>query len=129
MLSIAVQVAAGLLASPQEVVVLHGDLHHANVLYFGPRGWLAIDPKGLIGERCFEYANLFCNPDFATANRPERFRRQIEVVAAAAGLQRDRLLAWVLAWTGLSAAFCLENGMSAQEAFALAEMAAREAGR
>ncbi len=33
----------------------------------GPRGWLAIDPKGLIGERGFEYANLFRNPDAEVA--------------------------------------------------------------
>ena len=30
-------------------VVLHGDVHHDNVLDFGPAGWLAIDPKGLWG--------------------------------------------------------------------------------
>jgi streptomycin 6-kinase len=29
---------------------------------FGARGWLAIDPKGLYGERGFDYANIFCNP-------------------------------------------------------------------
>ena len=34
-----------LLDSPQDVVVLHGDIHHGNILDFGPRGWLAIDPK------------------------------------------------------------------------------------
>ena len=55
--------ARELLAHPQDVVVLHGDIHHDNVLDFGDRGWLAIDPKGLIGERGFDYANLFCNPE------------------------------------------------------------------
>ena len=39
--------ARALLAEPREVSVVHGDLHHGNVLDFGPRGWLAIDPKGL----------------------------------------------------------------------------------
>ena len=38
-------VARELLAMPQDVVVLHGDIHHGNVLDFGERGWLAIDPK------------------------------------------------------------------------------------
>jgi len=41
-------------------VVLHGDIHHGNVLHFGDRGWLAIDPKGLRGDRAFDYANLPC---------------------------------------------------------------------
>ena len=54
-------VARRLLAEPREVTVLHGDLHHDNVLH-GSRGWLAIDPKGLIGERTYEVANLLGNP-------------------------------------------------------------------
>lgn len=48
-------------------MVLHGDVHHGNVLNFGARGWLAIDPRGLVGERAFDHANLLCNPDVATA--------------------------------------------------------------
>jgi len=36
-------------------VVLHGDLHHFNILSSGDR-WLAIDPKGIIGEPEFEPA-------------------------------------------------------------------------
>jgi streptomycin 6-kinase len=42
---------------------LHGDLHHENVLDFGERRWLAIDPHGLHGERFFDFANIFTNPD------------------------------------------------------------------
>jgi streptomycin 6-kinase len=53
--------ARSLLDAPGEAVVLHGDFHHDNVMDGGPRGWLAIDPKGLIGEREFEFANLFRN--------------------------------------------------------------------
>nr|QQZ48697.1 hypothetical protein JKL49_14525 [Phenylobacterium glaciei] len=56
-----------LLADPREVCVLHGDAHHGNFLDFGELGWLAIDPKGLIGDRGYDYANLLCNPDLATA--------------------------------------------------------------
>ncbi|WP_017512060.1 MULTISPECIES: aminoglycoside phosphotransferase family protein [Cupriavidus] len=53
--------AVHLLSGPRvEEVVLHGDIHHGNILYFGEWGWLAIDPKGLFGERGFDYANLFC---------------------------------------------------------------------
>ena len=55
--------AEALLADPREVCVLHGDLHHENVLDGGERGWLVIDPKGLLGERTYEYATTLCNPD------------------------------------------------------------------
>jgi streptomycin 6-kinase len=102
--------AHALLAAPQDPVVLHGDIHHGNVLDFGERGWLAIDPKGLYGERGFDYANIFCNPDQASALIPGRFERRVERVAQIAGLERQRLLQWILAWSGLSAAWILETG-------------------
>jgi streptomycin 6-kinase len=117
-----------LLASEQDVRVLHGDLHHENILDFEGRGWLAIDPKRLIGERTFEYTILFCDPDLgipglAHATRPEIFERRVEVVTEAAGLERERLLMWILAWTGLSAAWTLGDGQSPLIEFQVAEMA------
>ncbi len=96
-----------LLENPAEIVVLHGDLHHENVLDAGPRGWLAVDPKGLLGERGFDFANIFCNPDFAVAAAAGRLRTQASVVADAARLDRLRLLQWILAYAGLSAAWSL----------------------
>jgi streptomycin 6-kinase len=121
--------ASALLATPQGVTVLHGDIHHGNVLDFGPRGWLVIDPKGLIGERGFDYANLFCNPDTETATSPGRLARQVDVVATAAALDRGRLLRWILAYAGLSAAFAIEDGGSPKGALMVAELAAAELSR
>jgi streptomycin 6-kinase len=103
--------------------VLHGDIHHNNILWFGHRGWLAIDPKGLIGERGFDYANLFCNPDPRTATAPGCFARRVEVVAEAARLDRTRLLQWILAWAGLSSAWLLDEGSSAETSLNVAELA------
>jgi streptomycin 6-kinase len=118
-----------LLAQPQEVIPLHGDIHHENVLH-SRRGWLAIDPKGLIGERTFEYANILCNPDLKTAAQPGRLARQAQVIAGAARLDRTRLLQWVLAYAGLSAAWHLEDGQEeqARQTLAVAALAAAELG-
>jgi streptomycin 6-kinase len=99
-----------LLANPENIGVLHGDIHHHNVLYFGSRGWLAIDPKGLYGERTFDYANLFCNPDRAIANDPSIFLKRVQIVSELAQIDRKRLLQWILAWCGLSAAWMIEDG-------------------
>lgn len=109
------ETAQMLLAEPEEPTLLHGDLHHENVLDFGPRGWLAIDPHGLIGERGFDFANIFTNPDLSdpshpVATKPARFHRRLKVVAEAANIGHRRLLEWILAWTGLSAAWFLEDG-------------------
>lgn len=118
-------VARNLLAAPQEKVVLHGDLHHENILDAGERGWLAIDPKGLLGERGFDFANLFCNPDATTATAPGRLERQVNIVAEAAGLEHNRLLAWIAAWSGLSALWHVEDGESPAAALAVADKALR----
>lgn len=101
-----------LLETPREIVVVHGDVHHENILDFGSRGWLAIDPKRLIEESGFDYANLFCNPDAETASAAGRLTRQVGVVAEAAGLERKRLLQWIFAWEGLSTAWWLQDGES-----------------
>lgn len=116
-------IADKLLTSEQDMTVLHGDLHHGNVLDGGNRGWLTIDPKGLKGERGFDFANIFCNPDLATATAPGRLARQINVVSTAAGLAPKRLLEWVLAYAGLSAAWSLSDGDDPAIALRVAEAA------
>jgi len=123
-LAISASAAHELLAVPRDVGVLHGDIHHGNILNFGERGWLAIDPKGLVGERTFDYANLFCNPDHATATAAGRLSQQIHVVADAVGLERGRLLRWILAWAGLSVAWHLKDGARPQTALRVANIAA-----
>jgi streptomycin 6-kinase len=125
-LPLAAATARELLSDPRDVVVLHGDLHHDNVLDFGPRGWLAIDPKGLLGERGFDFANLLRNPDQAVATTPGRLARQASVIAEAAGLERGRLLKWVLALAGLSAAWIFDGGGDPSRDLAIAALAAGE---
>lgn len=98
----AAAVARELLADEQEVVVLHGDLHHGNVLDAGDR-WVAIDPKFLVGDRAFDHANIVCNPTPDVALVPGRLDRQVRVICETADLDRERFLRWVVAWTGLSA--------------------------
>ncbi len=124
----AASTARELLASTQEPCVLHGDLHHGNVLDFGARGWLAIDPKGLVGDRGFDFANILCNPDFETATSPGRLTHQINVVAEAARLEPARLLRWVFAYAALSAAWTIGEHGDPTLALTIAHMAAAEIG-
>jgi len=120
-----------LLADQRDVSVLHGDIHHGNILDFGSRGWLAIDPKGLFGERGFDYANTFCNPEQDVGTLRERIRRRSEIIATAARLDQGRLLQWVLAYAGLSAAWFLGGWGDVESAtlpLLIAEIAAAELG-
>jgi streptomycin 6-kinase len=113
-----------LLNEPRQIVVLHGDLHHGNVLDGGVRGWLAIDPKGLIGERGFEFANLFRNPSNEIALEPTRMIKRATIVADVARLDPKRLLQWVVAYAGLGSAWTLEDGGDPRIGLAIAERAA-----
>jgi len=90
------------------------------------RGWLGIDPEGLLGERGFDYANLFCNPGADIAADPIRFSERVAIVADSAKLDRRRLLQWILAWSGLSALWMVEDGLSAETRLSVAKLAAGE---
>ncbi|MDD2057861.1 3'-kinase [Pseudomonas sp. GD03860] len=110
------QMAQQLLATPRDECVLHGDVHHGNVLDFGARGWRAIDPKCLYGERTFDYANLFCNPSPRIATDARLFKQRLALVCQVAALPRERMLQWIVAWCGLSAAWFLEDDLHEQAA-------------
>jgi len=116
------QAAKELLNNPINSVILHGDIHHGNILDFEEKGWLAIDPKGLIGESYFDFANLFLNPDFEVATRPDRLETQMHLVCKMAGLDKNRLLKWILAYAGLSAAWHLEDGTNPKLALTIANL-------
>ncbi|AXC48591.1 APH(6) family putative aminoglycoside O-phosphotransferase [Paracoccus suum] len=120
--------AQALLSSQRDIRVLHGDIHHDNVLDFGARGWLAIDPKRVAGDRAFDYANIFTNPDLddpsiPVSTRPERFASRLDIVIEQSGLGRERLLRWLIAWCGLSAAWFISDDESPALDFAVMEFA------
>jgi len=120
------KIANELLNAPLDNVILHGDIHYENVLDSGTRGWIAIDPKGLTGERGFDFANLFCNPDTETALAPGRLPKQMKLIADETGLNPKRLLQWIIAWTGLSAAWALDDGEDAGFQMTVAKIALSE---
>ncbi len=120
------RLARRLVVEEVEKCVLHGDLHHDNVLDFGEKGWLAIDPKKLYGDRAFDYANIFCNPDQAIAGDTGIFLERLQYISTTAGINRHRLLEWVLAWAGLSAVWFLEDNMKADIDLAVGAMALAE---
>lgn len=124
--ALSASLAEELLESPQDIVVLHGDIHHGNVLHDAQRGWLAIDPKGVIGERGYDYANMLCNPDSETAIA--HLDRRLEIVCGTAGVDPERQLMWLIAYLGLSAAWTLSTNGDAWQALAIHEAACEELG-
>jgi streptomycin 6-kinase len=105
-------VALNLLERQSDVIAIHGDLHHSNVLDGGTRGWLAIDPKGVIGERAYEVANLLSNPwpRGDIVHSTERMNCLARLYAARLKLNFNRVLAYSLAHAGLSASWDIDDG-------------------
>ena len=109
-LTLARDTARRLISRPLDEVALHGDLHHENVLDFGSGDWRVIDPKGLRGERTFDFVHLLRNPDAVTVTTPGRLQARVAQIAAEAGVSTARLLAWTVAFSGLSATWNIEDG-------------------
>ncbi len=100
--------AARLLASPRDVRVLHGDIHHRNIRQ-SPRGWLAFDPKGLVGERTYDCANTLCNPFRGQPRHDDlvhdeqRLLTNAGILADALAIELARMLQFTFAYACLSA--------------------------
>lgn len=97
--------------SQRSVRLLHGDLHHHNVVFDMHRGWLAIDPKGVVGELEYEIGAALRNP----VERPDIFADPVVIQRRAhhfchvLDLRADRVLAWAFSQAVLSAVWAIED--------------------
>ena len=109
-----------------ELVVLHGDLHHENVLRNGD-GWVAVDPKGVVGEREYDTGALLRNPSPELLDQPHPRRmlaRRADQLAEALQLDRARIGAWAWAQAELAALWAVEDGDDPAYWLACAELLA-----
>jgi streptomycin 6-kinase len=113
-----------------DTVVLHGDLHHENVLEFAPGDWRAIDPKGIVGHRAFDATAMLANPDRATAQDSRLLEQRAELLGRSLGIGRTTILEWSVARSALSAVWSLEDGSveDARDTIAVGLLAERALG-
>jgi streptomycin 6-kinase len=114
-----------LLSSMAEPVLLHGDLRHANILSAKRQPWLAVDPKGVIGEPAYETGVLLRNPPELLAERQggRILARRLHLLAEETGFDPQRLRNWAIAQGVLSAWWNLEDhGYGWEEGIAFAEL-------
>ena len=101
-----------LAATQREPALLHGDLHHYNVLSDRARGWCAIDPKGVVGELEYELGAALRNP----IDRPDLFatldvvERRLDQFGLVLGIDVSRARGWCFAQAVLSAIWSIEDG-------------------
>jgi len=100
-----------LLDSTTKEVLLHGDLHHDNLLKRGSE-WIAIDPKGFIGDPVFELAAFLCNPIpelLQERNPKEILIERIKSCATHFNLTEQRIYDWLYVKSVLCWAWSLED--------------------
>lgn len=112
---------ADLLASTTETVLLHGDLHHYNILRAQASStegnsdgetWRVIDPKGLAGDRAYEISSFLYNPHGFTElpDVEERLARRVDIFVERTGLDWQRVVGWLLVQGIVSSAWTYEDG-------------------
>jgi streptomycin 6-kinase len=119
---------AALLPTMATPVLLHGDLHHFNILRAQREPWLAIDPKGVVGEPAYETGAFLRNPldvILAAPDPPRLLARRVDQLAGELGLDRARILGWGIAQAVLSGWWMIEDhGYGWEPVIAFAEILA-----
>ncbi|MFD6396653.1 aminoglycoside phosphotransferase family protein [Nocardia sp. NPDC060249] len=86
------------LDSYQPQTLVHGDLHDANVMAGEREPWLAIDPKGYVGDRAYDTITVIRSYRFApllfTPAPAAGIRRGLDLYCEAAEIDRDRARRW-----------------------------------
>ncbi len=116
------RIYAELAASQGPRLMLHGDLQHDNVLFDERRGWLAIDPKGVIGEPAFEIGAFLRNPvgEMRLFADTAIVARRASMFAERLGLDLARVIGWGFCQGVLSALWSIEDGGEPHQGVALA---------
>jgi streptomycin 6-kinase len=103
-------------------VVVHGDLHYANVLADDAGEWLAIDPKPMAGDPHYEPAPMLWNRmdelsgPGAVGSVRDGLRRRFHALVDAGGLDEDRARDWVVVRMVLNAGWSVQDARRAGRA-------------
>ncbi len=99
-----------LLNTSTDFFLLHGDLHHGNILFSESSGWTVIDPKGLIGEREYDCIQFMLN-EWRKWDIPlDLLRFRTRTLTSLLSLSYERLIRYGLCHSVLSASWSVEDG-------------------
>jgi streptomycin 6-kinase len=87
-----------ILNSPLNRVLLHGDLHHENIMQH-KGNWVMIDPQGYVGEAAFEACPFIRNPIPEIGNHKDLIAARIKNFANFFGISMQRMLCMFYATT------------------------------
>lgn len=114
-----------LLETATTPVLLHGDLHHDNILQ-NINEWLVIDPKGVIGESAYEVASFIRNPLNLFQLQGDQLynliQNRIADFANILDLDARRIQDWCFVQAALSWIWALEDGNDPKHFVSLLEL-------
>lgn len=116
--------SAEFLKENKDETLLHGDFHHFNVLK-SARGWLAIDPKGVIGPKGYEVGPLLINPNdrFLNGSDPKaQTERRVAILSERLNMERERIRDWGFCHAVLSTWWSIEDGSNWEYGIRCAEI-------
>lgn len=98
-------------------VVVHGDLHYANVMGDGDGRWVAIDPKPMSGDPHYEPAPMLWNRmeelEASSESVRDGLRRRFHTLVDVAGLDEARARDWVVVRMVVNAAWSVQDARRA----------------
>jgi streptomycin 6-kinase len=89
--------------------LLHGDLHHENILFSEHKGWMAIDPKGVAGDPYFDVVSFLVNQLDSKPDPKSILKLRVDTISEQIGLDRERLLKAAIALGTLYACWGIED--------------------
>jgi streptomycin 6-kinase len=95
--------------SSEGTELLHGDLHHENILYSEQNGWMAIDPKGVAGDPYFDVVSFLVNQLDSKVDPKSILKLRVDTICEQLGLNRQRLLKAAIALGTLYACWGIED--------------------
>ena len=105
----AVTLRTELLADTIKPMLLHGDFHHENVLTAHRQSWLALDPKGVIGDPAYEVGAYLYNPNATLVAQQNLVARRIDQFSETLNIDRQRLISWGIVQAVLSAVWSYQD--------------------
>lgn len=111
--------------SRAEPVLLHGDLHHYNILSAERVPWLAVDPKGVVGDPAYDVGPFLYNRLFETGSPASVLRRRVDQMSEELGFERDRIVGAAIPRAVLAAWPCGSTGEPWRDPLKCAELLTR----
>lgn len=113
----ACELSKKLLETTTTSVLLHGDFHHDNILAH-EKGWVAIDPKGFVGDPHYEVSVFLYNPISELYDHPDCeaiIAQRVKLFANYLNYDEQRVKEWAFVQSILSTCWALEDNLKAKK--------------